>query len=63
MSPLSRERGQTIPEFFLAAPKNIIGFSCQERSFFVCWSQIRSPQNSTSTIQPFYSTVITPHGT
>jgi len=29
----------------------------------VCWSQIRSPQNSTSTIWPFYSTVITPHGT
>ena len=48
---------------FFGRAKNLIGFSCQEKSFFVCWSQIRSPQNSTSTIWPFYSTVITPHRT
>jgi len=49
MSTLSRERGQTVPEFFGRA-KNLIGFSCQEKSFFVCRSQIiiRSPQNSTT---------------
>jgi len=62
-SPLSRERGQTVPEFF-GRNKNLIGFSCQEKSFFVCWSQKLGHHKIVLVLfDLFYSTVITPHGT
>ena len=49
MSPLSRERGQTVPEFFWPRQKSHRLFLPGEVILFVLVTKIKSPQNSPST--------------